>query len=273
MYHNSYTGDDITTGVSWCSDFDNKLMADGTVVKVTATHGLTGRNKCSWVLTSENNTVGPAFKILTSDYLNFFLHYVEWAGVGALPATAIMPAADAADFFLGVYANGANGALHLNPLNNAPASPNPAFPVTSNYNLNGLYTTTAATYSDPNTKFPGTIGAVKYFPGMAGDAKEVQIMSMDYMQLKSMYDMTTKVNDQFNSDNGAYEKLRTVYEDDKTAETARLADALKAAFDPVIAIPSRPCAPTRPLAYSGVSLDLTTTGGLPATFTLAGTRG
>ena len=88
-----------------------------------------------------------------------------------------------------------------------------------------------------------------------------------------MYDMTSKSNDMFNSDNGAYEKLRTVYEDAKTAETARLADALKAAFDPVIAIPSRPCAPTRPLAYSGVSLDLTTTGGLPATFTLAGTRG
>jgi hypothetical protein len=58
-----------------------------------------------------------------------------------------------------------------------------------------LFTTTAETYYDPNTFFPGTIGAVKYFPGMAGDVKEVQMMSMDYMQLKSMYDMTTKVND------------------------------------------------------------------------------
>jgi len=88
-----------------------------------------------------------------------------------------------------------------------------------------------------------------------------------------MYDMTTKVNDMFNTDNGAYEKLRTVYEDAKTAETARLADALKAAFEPVIAIPSRPCAPSRPMAYSGVSLDLGSATAYPATFTAAGTRG
>ena len=272
MYHNEYTGaTDVTSGVSWCSAFDNKLLADGTAVPVTATYGLNGRSKCSWVLTSADSTVGPAFKIKTSDYLTFFLHYVEWAGVAALASTAVLPAADAADFFLGAYATGTNGALHLNPLTNSGTTP--AFPTTTNWYKNALITTTASTYLDPNTKFPGTIGAVKYFPGMEGDAKEVQMMSMDQMQMKSMYDMTTKSNDQFNSDNGAYEKLRTVYEDAKTAETARLADALKAAFEPVIAIPSRPCAPTRPMAYSGVTLDLASTVAYPATFTGAGTRG
>jgi hypothetical protein len=88
-----------------------------------------------------------------------------------------------------------------------------------------------------------------------------------------MYDMTTKTNDMFNNDNGAYEKLRTVYEDAKTMETARLADALKAAFEPVIAIPSRPCAPSRPAAYSGVYLDLAATGTYPTTFADAKSRG
>jgi hypothetical protein len=116
MYHSSFDGADIVTGAKWCSDFDNKLLTAGTMVPFAATYGLTGRNKCSWVLTADGGTVGPAFKLKTSDYLNFYLHYVEWAGTAALAANAILPAADAAAYFLGAYAVGSNGAQHLNPL-------------------------------------------------------------------------------------------------------------------------------------------------------------
>jgi hypothetical protein len=80
MYHNAYGATEITTGVSWCSAFDNKLLAAGTVVPLSATYGLTGRTKCSWVVTAADNTVGPSIKIKSSDYLNFYLHFVEWAG-------------------------------------------------------------------------------------------------------------------------------------------------------------------------------------------------
>jgi hypothetical protein len=177
MYHNAYGATEITSGVSWCSAFDNKLLAVGTMVPFTATYGLTGRNKCSWVLTAENNTVGPSFKIKTSDYVGFFLHFVEWAGTAALPASAILPAADAADYFLGVYAAGTNGAQHLNPLTAFATTPNPALPTTTNWVINALYTTSS--YTMPNNYLGGSIGSIKYFPGMEGDAKEVQMMTMD----------------------------------------------------------------------------------------------
>lgn len=53
--------------------------------------------------------------------------------------------------------------------------------------------------------------------------------------------------------------MRTSYDDASTAETARLADALKAAFEPKISIPARPCAPVRPSAYGGVYLKFEAT--------------
>jgi hypothetical protein len=84
-----------------------------------------------------------------------------------------MPTTDAADYFLGVYANGANGALHLNPLTAIGTSKAP----TTNWSKNTLYTTASVT--TPNNYLGGSIGSIKYFPGQNGDAKEVQTMSMD----------------------------------------------------------------------------------------------
>lgn len=68
--------------------------------------------------------------------------------------------------------------------------------------------------------------------------------------------------------------MRTSYDDASTAETARLADALKAAFEPKISIPARPCAPVRPSAYSGVFLKFEATHkAFPANYKDNGRRG
>ena len=98
--------------------------------------------------------------------------------------------------------------------------------------------------------------------------------TMDSMQVMAMYGMKSGDNDSYNNLNGDYEKLRTSYDDATTAETERLADALKAAFEPTISIPSRPCAPVRPSSYDGVFLKFATTAvAYPATYALAGKRG
>jgi len=56
-----------TDGSKWCSAWDTKVTKDGNAVTVTAMYGLTGRSKCTWFLTAEDNTVGPSFKVLPSD--------------------------------------------------------------------------------------------------------------------------------------------------------------------------------------------------------------
>merc|ERR1711957_228710 len=128
-----------------------------------------------------------------------------------------------------------------------------------------------ASYIDPGLYVAGTIGPLMYYPGAAGDYKETQAVTIDQMQLMSMYDMYSSQVSSYNTDNNSYETLRKTYDEALTKETARLADALKAAFDPKIAVPTRPCSPTRPGEYSGTYLDLTNAAAYGATYTAAGT--
>jgi len=87
-----------------------------------------------------------------------------------------------------------------------------------------------------------------------------------------MYGMYNSQVSTFNSANSSYETLRKTYDDALTAENARLADALKAAFDPMIAVPTRPCSPTRPGDYSGAYLDLKSTTAYGTTYATMGGR-
>lgn len=88
------------------------------------------------------------------------------------------------------------------------------------------------------------------------------------MQVMSLYNMYSSQVSSYNTANNSYETLRKTYDEALTKETARLADALKAAFDPKIAVPTRPCSPTRPDEYSGTYLDLSSTTAYGATYTL-----
>lgn len=85
-----------------------------------------------------------------------------------------------------------------------------------------------------------------------------------------MYNMKKGDNDSFNNLNSDYEKKRVSYDDATTAEKTRLDDALKAAFEPMISIPKRPCAPLRPSSYNSVYLKLDDTAVYGATRTAAG---
>jgi hypothetical protein len=57
----------------------------------------------------------------------------------------------------------------------------------------------------------------------------------------------------------AFNTAAAAYNVKAKEEKARKADATKAAFDPPIAVPARPCAPTAPAAYSGPAPNFTGT--------------
>jgi len=63
--------------------------------------------------------------------------------------------------------------------------------------------------------------------------------------------------DSYNSAKSSYDGLKNTYETALDGETARKADFFKSMFEPVIAIPERPCPPTRPAAFVGPNVDLT----------------
>lgn len=89
-----------------------------------------------------------------------------------------MPAADVAIYHLGTYAPGANGEQWLNPLKSS-AGGGLGWPL-------GVFAWTASG-TDPNAALPGSIGAVTYYPGYEGDAKEVQTTTIDSVQLAAQY--------------------------------------------------------------------------------------
>lgn len=70
-----------------------------------------------------------------------------------------------------------------------------------------------------------------------------------------------------------YNPLKDAYNTALAAETARAADPLKAAFEPAVAIPERPCAPRQPIAGWGPQIDLdTVTDAWTISTTAAGNR-
>jgi len=89
-----------------------------------------------------------------------------------------LPAGDATIYNLGAYAVTATGEQWLNPLK-AKSGSGAGWPV-------GVFAWTASG-TDPNASLPGSIGAVTYYPGYEGDAKEVQTTTMDSAQLAAQY--------------------------------------------------------------------------------------
>jgi len=113
FYHSSWsTLDD--TGTKWCSPWYNKLLADATVITLTATNGLTGRSKCTWQLRTENGTVAPTVMLKTAAYVNFYFHWMEWTDDIGLGSGYALPPISGASFHLGNYIV-ADREVFLNP--------------------------------------------------------------------------------------------------------------------------------------------------------------
>lgn len=99
--------------------------------------------------------------------------WIEWGSTTALGTNGVMPTGDGGPFHIGAYAATTNGGVWLNPLKLQGGTPSG----TQTWPDSGLLR--ATTYTDPNVWIPGSIGTAKFFPGMAGDAKEIQVIDVD----------------------------------------------------------------------------------------------
>lgn len=93
----------------------------------------------------------------------------EYYGSAGLGTNALLPTAEAADYYIGAYATMTNGGLWLNPATAVVVT------TTGTYTADptGVPTVNVYTpvvrYIDWTTYVAGTIGTLNYFPGAAGD--------------------------------------------------------------------------------------------------------
>lgn len=217
-----------TDGSKWCSAWDNKVMKDGSATTLKAQYGLTGRTKCTWFMTAEDNTVGISFKVTKAESLTNDMQWFEFASTDALESSSVLPTTSVPDYFLGGFdaSSNTNGAVFLNPLKTSGFT---------GWGANGI--NRWAEYTNPSMYIGGSIGMVKYFPGLAGDQMESQELEMDVYNVQQMYGITNANNAAYNTALGEYNPLREAYDSAVTAEGERVADVLKAAFEPMVTIP------------------------------------
>lgn len=177
----------------------------------------------------------------TADVNDILIHYVEWLNTTALGTNAIIGASDITTFFLGNYV--ATDGIWFNPA------------VQSTITLTAeqikawdFATVTAYQNWTPIGQVGGSIGTIHYYPGQAGYQMETQTAEVDSGYVFANHAAQLAIYNDFNTKKMASNALVTAYNDAKAAETARMADAIKAVFDPKIVIPARPCPPTVPQA-------------------------
>lgn len=92
--------------------------------------------------------------------------------------------------------------------------------------------------------YTATPGTLQYWPEETGPTKLTAVGTMDFMKLKADYDAYTAAASTYNTDKDSYNTLKTAYNKALADEKTRKADVFKAAFDPPVTIPTRPCQPT-----------------------------
>lgn len=144
-------------------------------------------------------------------------------------------------------------------------------PVTS---LNGGTTATAGVaiadqtvalwvdHGDTDLHLAGYVGEVAWLPQ---DDTPLKTTGYNYIPSGAVlltYDALASNYASYNALVNTYNPLKDAYNTALAAETARLADPLKAAFEPAVTIPERPCPPTQPVAgwLPGLDVSSTTNG-------------
>lgn len=247
LYHSAFGTTAVTDGTAWCSAFLVTAKKDGTETTFVANKGFDAATKCTWLIQSEDSTVGPTFSLKTAaTYNDFILQWTEWINTAALNSDGIMPADDTtSNYYPGAYP--ATEGVFLNPLEGKGSSET-TWPITS--------TKWAISTRDPTANNPGSFGQIMYYPAFDGPFKESDTDTQDsavlLRQLKAYKDQITA----YNTAKAAYDTKRTAYDTAIDNYTKREADIFAKAFTPEVKIPARPVAPVRPAAYTLPSFGL-----------------
>jgi hypothetical protein len=104
---------------------------------------------------------------------------------------------------------------------------------------------------EPETDgYAASPGKVQWWPSNPGALAATA--TMDLLQLEAEYTSYTAMANKYNTAKSDYETKKTTYNKALADEKTRKADFFKAMFEPAVAIPERPCAPTRPEAFAGL---------------------
>lgn len=147
----------VTDGTKWCSGYLNEVAVSGEIVTMTATYGLSGRSKCTWMLQSKDGSLGPTIQLTKADYVNFLFFWVEWIDKSVLPSNTILSGAYSADYFIGTWID--SDGIMLNPAKATFDTTNTWNPSTITYYHKEM---------DPELFPSGSIGTAIYFSNKPG---------------------------------------------------------------------------------------------------------
>jgi len=241
-FQDSFTGTGTRTAApaNYC-DKQVQSLADSTAVDVTTTQGLKNTTKCTYFIIVAADKGAPSFKLTTLGYYKFQLHYVEWASTDM---TFI-----ATNTYMGTVA--AASTFPMPVKNTYPASGtaiNFAFPQTAGGDSHANWR--------PMDWTAGSMGPFQYYaPSTGSPYLGVTTTSVDSKVLMNQLNAKIAENTTYNSAKSTYDTDRTAYNTALSNEKTRAADFFKSIFEAPITIPTRPCQPTQPTAWSGPTID------------------
>jgi hypothetical protein len=231
----------------YCTIQDVQLEAADTELDSSAVEGFVYSTKCTFLATSKIAMGAPTMQLTAADSLKFQLQWAEWEA-GALTAKTQLVASDVTPLFLGAVGTGEwpNPMASYEVKGTADSDIDPTF-------CNAAAAQPLTDFEPTTDGYAASPGKIQWWPSQAGLGLLTAVSTMDYMQLKSEYDTYNSMANSYNTEKSSYETLKTAYNTALADETTRQADFFKAMFEPAVEIPERPCQPTRPDAFMGVS--------------------
>jgi hypothetical protein len=245
-YQDSYTGTGTRTAApaNYCDKQLHPLATAGATSTMTTTQGLKNTTKCSYFVTVAADKGAPAFKVTTLDYWKFQLHYAEWSGTDLtgkyLAETTYTGKVVQANTFptplFNTYPASCTGAACINFI----------WPITGNYHANWW----------PQGQVSGSVGAFNaYAPQYATPFVGTATTQMDSRIFMNYLDAKIADNTSYNSAKTTYDSSKSTYNTALSNEKTRKADFFKSIFEAPVTIPTRPCPPTQPSAWTGATID------------------
>ena len=274
---------------AYCDKFfaDHTSAVDSTNPGTTVfkTQGaFTSGNKCTYIYTlssAAGTTHAPGFKLSSvgtgeaAGWMNFQLHFVEWSenACGTSTSCIIKMGNENNNKYYGDYTTGPNAPLFVpSPLkyscttascHSGATTAAPVTPGTYDYGNSNNKAWDGANmnyFEDISNIVPGSIGPIGYYTNSTGpwqgstNAKQTYdsgILMEEWNRFRALYaDYETRKN--------TYDTAKTDYNTKNAAQiNLHTAGWTTTLFAAPVTIPTRPCKPSQPAAYTGPDIQFT----------------
>lgn len=187
-----------------------------------------------------------------ASFTKFNFQWAEWEGGALTAGTQLTAQTDATPLFLGTVSKEWPNPMSAWQVAGAAAQ---------TASVNGAATQPITDYSPDMDGYTMSPGKVMWWPSekVFGAVSTTAYATMDFMQMNAEYTTYNNAAAVYNSAVTSYNTDKDAYNKALADEAARKADFFKAMFDPAVVIPTRPCQPTQPGAFSGIDFKYDTT--------------